>query len=74
MYLVVGQELRAQDPIVGIARLHICERMEGNGCNIRGADEWNLAIFTSAVDLALFFDCDLMQMDREILYTAVISY
>ncbi len=60
MYLIVGQELWTQDPIFGIVWLCICEHMEGDGSNIRGADEWDLAIFTCGIDLTLIFDGDLM--------------
>lgn len=39
--------------------------MEGDTRNVRGADEWDLAIFTSGVDLTRIFDRDLMRKIRE---------
>ena len=48
--------------------------MEGDSRNIRGADEWNLAIFLSGVDLTLIFNGDPMRKFRETLYKAVDKY
>lgn len=48
--------------------------MEGVTRNVRGADEWDLAIFTSGVDLTRIFNGDLMRKIRETLYKAVDKY
>lgn len=56
MYLVKGQQVPSQDGVVRIVWFLVGESMKGNGCNILCADEGNLAIAASRVDLALAFD------------------
>lgn len=66
-YLVVGYQFRAKDPIIVGGRLLVSEGVECNTCDVRGADERNLAVFARGVDLALVLDRAIKLLLREIL-------
>lgn len=68
-YLVVAQQLRAQDRMFGVMGLLVRERAERNGSDVVGADEGHLAVAAGRVDLALVFDREaVLFLLREVLY------
>lgn len=66
-YLIICQQLRAQDSIVRIVGVLVGERAKCNGCDIRRADKWDLAIIAGRVYLALISDNESLRLLGKIL-------
>ena len=54
--LVIGHQLRPQDPVIRVMRLFVGESVEHHGCDVGCAHERDSAVGAGGVDFALVFD------------------
>lgn len=68
----MGEQLRPQYPIIGIVRFLVSKCVEGHGCDILDANEWDFCITAGCVDLALAFDGGKVSSFDEIFYSPTV--
>ena len=71
--LIVGQELRPQDEVLGVVRLLVREGANCHGGDVLARHEGDLPVLSRGVDLSFVTDRAAVLLLGEVLYRALIS-